>query len=290
MILHRSPLPIGDQKKMLFEPFQQAERKTGGTGIGLYALQQRMDALGGTCEVLDRDDGCQGSVFGFSFPYRPDPQENASPFIPSHTSVLRLDAIHALRTESEVNEDDDETMNLKGFLREPLKDISPLLLKATSMPPLRILVVDDSPSIVKVTKRFLTEHGHAVDTAENGSEALEKLKKMRAGGTGNVSIYDMMLTDIQMPVMDGMECTKLFRQWASEGAITTAHSSTLSEGAKSKKPEGPRLLIMGMSANSDEEVEREGLTTGMDGFIGKVPSFLHQIPHIVPIRTCKLCM
>ena len=249
-----------------------------------------MDALGRNCEVLDRDDGCQGSVFGFSFPYRPDPQENASPFIPSHTSVLRLDAIHALRTESEVNEDDDETMNLKGFLREPLKDISPLLLKATSMPPLRILVVDDSPSIVKVTKRFLTEHGHAVDTAENGSEALEKLKKMRAGGTGNVSIYDMMLTDIQMPVMDGMECTKLFRQWASEGAITTAHSSTLSEGAKSKKPEGPRLLIMGMSANSDEEVEREGLTTGMDGFIGKVPSFLHQIPHIVPIRTCKLCM
>ena len=249
-----------------------------------------MDALGRNCEVLDRDDGCQGSVFGFSFPYRPDPQKNGPQFIVSQKSDVRFNMIDPDSSESEIDEDDDLNVSSKGYVRDPLKVRSSLLPTTTSIPPLRILVVDDSPSIVKVTKRFLTEHGHAVDTAENGSEALEKLKKMRAGGTGNVSIYDMMLTDIQMPVMDGMECTKLFRQWASEGAITTAHSSTLSEGAKSKKPEGPRLLIMGMSANSDEEVEREGLTTGMDGFIGKVPSFLHQIPHIVPIRTCKLCM
>ena len=239
-----------------------------------------MDALGGTCEVLNRDDGCQGSAFGFSFPYRPDPQKNAPQFIISQKSVLRLDMIGRDISESDVYKNDDENVNLKKSLCEPPKDKSPLLSTTTSMPPLRILVVDDSPSIVKVTKRFLIEHGHEVDTAENGSEALEKLKKMRSGGAGNVSFYDMMLTDIQMPVMDGMECTKRYRQWANEGAMAITPSSTPSEGAKSEKSEGPsmkssRLLIMGMSANSDEEVAREGLSIGMDAFIGKVLPFFH---------------
>ena len=278
MILHRSPLPIGDQKKMLFEPFQQAERKTGGTGIGLYALQQRMDALGGTCEVLDRDDGCQGSVFGFSFPYRPDPQKNGPQFIVSQKSDVRFNMIDPDSSESEIDEDDDLNVSSKGYVRDPLKVRSSLLPTTTSIPPLRILVVDDSPSIVKVTKRFLTEHGHEVDTAENGSEALEKLKKMQSEGADNSSFYDMMLTDIQMPVMGGLECTKRYRQWANEGAMAIAPSSALSEGAKSEKSEGPtmkRLLIMGMSANSDEEVVREALAIGMDAFIGKVWTFFH---------------
>ena len=229
--------------------------------------------------MINRIDGCQGSVFGFSFPYLPDPQKNAPRFLESQTSVLRLDMIHADSSDKNINEDNDETTDLKGFVRPPLKDKVSLLLTATSMPPLRILVVDDSPSIVKVTKRFLTEHGHVVDTAENGSEALEKLKKMRSDGTNNESFYDMMLTDIQMPVMDGMECTKLYRQWVSEGAIAIAPTSTLSEGAKSEKSERPimkRLLIMGMSANSDEEVAREALSIGMDDFIGKVLTFFHR--------------
>ena len=264
---------------MLFEPFQQAQRKAGGTGIGLYSLQKRMDALGGTCEVLNRDDGCQGSVFGFSFPYRPDPQKNAPRFLESQKSILRTDMIDPDSPGSDIDEDNDEPMHLKKFSREPPKDKSSMLSTTSSMPPLRILVVDDSPSIVKITKRFLIEHGHEVDTAENGSEALEKLKKMRAG---NVSIYDMMLTDIQMPVMDGMECTKRYRQWANEGAMAITPSSTLSQGAKSEKSEGPtmkssRLLIMGMSANSDEEVAHEALSIGMDAFIGKVPAFLHHL-------------
>ena len=235
-----------------------------------------MDALGGTCDVLNRDDGCQGSVFGFSFPYRPDPQLHSPQFIESQKSVLH----HASMSESSCSEskddgDDIEDMSLKGFLLESQRDSKRLLSTTTSMPPLRILVVDDSPSIMKVTKRFLTEHGHTVDTAENGSEALTKLKQVRAGGTSNVSIYDMMLTDIQMPVMDGMECTKRCRQWESEGSVAIATTSKLSKGAKSEKSEGhsvrsSRLLIVGMSANNDDEVAREGLIAGMDGFIGKV--------------------
>ena len=248
-----------------------------------------MDALGGTCDVRNRDDGCQGSVFSFSFPYGPDPQDNSPQFMQSQKSVLRT--FSSTSDISDTNDNDKEEGNdktcavnitLKGFFRESpkVRPSKSLQSATTSMPQLRILVVDDSPTIVKVAKRFLTEHGHTVDTAENGSEALAKLKQVRVGSTGNVSIYYMMLTDIQMPVMDGMECTKRYRQWESEGAIAVAATSTLSTETNAGDSEGQssrrssRLIIMGMSANNEDEVAREGLAMGMDGFIGKVLSSL----------------
>ena len=242
--------------------------------------------------MRNRDDGCQGSVFSFSFPYRPDPQDNSPQFMQSQKSVLRT--ITSTSDISDFNDDDKEEGNdkigevdisLNGLLHESAKVIpsKPMQSATMSMQPLRILVVDDSPSIVKVAKRFLTEHGHTVDTAENGNEALAKLKQVRAGG--NVSIYDMMLTDIQMPVLDGMECTKHYRQWESEGAIAVAATSMPSRGANSGKSEGQsirrssRLIIMGMSANNDDEVAQEGIAMGMDGFIGKVLTSHLIIPH-----------
>ena len=45
---------------------------TGGTGLGLFSLRKRIEALGGNCGIKDRDDKGEGSCFWFSFPYRPD--------------------------------------------------------------------------------------------------------------------------------------------------------------------------------------------------------------------------
>ena len=58
--------------KNLFNPFKQAQRLAGGTGLGLYSLAKRMDALGGYYGVKNRPDGKQGSVFWFAVPYKPD--------------------------------------------------------------------------------------------------------------------------------------------------------------------------------------------------------------------------
>ena len=46
-----------DVRKMLFQPFTQAQKMTGGTGLGLYSLSKRQQALGGAYGVHDRRDG-----------------------------------------------------------------------------------------------------------------------------------------------------------------------------------------------------------------------------------------
>ena len=209
-----------------------------------------MDALGGTCEVGNRDDGCQGSVFGFVIPYHPDSQHINS------NSNVNVDFQKLIRDVDVIDSEQNERCYGTKFKKLP----KPLVI-----PPMRILLVDDSLSILKVTRRFLEANGHTVDTAENGSEALQKLKSGRVNsGTGNGTI-DLMITDIQMPVMDGMECTTRFRKWESIMALSVSTDSSQHDNEESG-----RLLIMGMSANNDVQFAREALTMGFDSFIAQV--------------------
>jgi len=68
---------------------------------------------------------------------------------------------------------------------------------------MRILVVDDDPEIVSFLKRGLIYEGYTVDTASNGTEALAKARE---------SEPDLVILDIMMPGMDGIEVCKRFRQ------------------------------------------------------------------------------
>ena len=58
--------------RSLFTPFKQAQRLAGGTGLGLYSLAKRIEALCGHYGVSNRKDNKQGSLFWFAIPYRPD--------------------------------------------------------------------------------------------------------------------------------------------------------------------------------------------------------------------------
>jgi signal transduction histidine kinase len=63
---------LPEMRAALFKPFSQAQRCAGGTGLGLYSLSKRMDALQGDCGLGDRHDGGQGCRFWFRIPYVPD--------------------------------------------------------------------------------------------------------------------------------------------------------------------------------------------------------------------------
>ncbi len=69
----------------------------------------------------------------------------------------------------------------------------------------RILLVEDNELNSEIAVELLNEYGFQVDTAENGAEAVEKVKNSAPGE------YDLVLMDVQMPVMNGYEATEKIR-------------------------------------------------------------------------------
>ena len=106
---------------------------------------------------------------------------------------------------------------------------------------LSILVVDDSASILKMVSYVLIRAGAKVSQAKNGLEAVEKTQEI---------LFDVIITDIQMPILDGFESTREIRK------------AELACGSPSK-------IIIGMSASADNETRCEAFTAGMDDFVAK---------------------
>jgi CheY-like chemotaxis protein/HPt (histidine-containing phosphotransfer) domain-containing protein len=106
----------------------------------------------------------------------------------------------------------------------------------------RILLVEDYPTNQRVSLQHLESRGYRVDLAENGKQAVDIRK---------VNDYDLILMDIQMPVMDGLEATRAIRKWEQQQAS------------------GQRVSIVAMTAHATQEHKRLCLDAGMDDFLPK---------------------
>ena len=106
-----------------------------------------------------------------------------------------------------------------------------------------ILLVEDNELNSEIAVEILNAYGFLVDTAENGAEAVEKVKNSTPGN------YDLVLMDVQMPVMNGYEATKLIR--------------ALDEPALAG------ITILAMTANAFDEDRKKARECGMDGFLSK---------------------
>ena len=106
-----------------------------------------------------------------------------------------------------------------------------------------ILLVEDNALNSEIAVEILNEYGFLVDTAENGEVAVEKVKNSVPGN------YDLVLMDVQMPVMNGYEATKAIRALAD--------------------PALAGITILAMTANAFEEDKKEALECGMNGFLSK---------------------
>mmetsp|Transcript_3412 Transcript_3412/g.5109 ORF Transcript_3412/g.5109 Transcript_3412/m.5109 type:complete len:838 (-) Transcript_3412:785-3298(-) len=284
-----------EMQTRLFTSFQQAQRMAGGTGLGLYSMKKRMEALKGECGVRGREDGLQGSCFWFHFPYRPDPLAAAHctphkdrekdrsrgkdremerdkgagrcPFTlatPASSPTATTTGVffasnHSHRDSSHSGSSGaaSDKGSSNGRLQPPLGSLSSVRLKPSSSQDRKgaILVVDDSMPILKMTSLSLTREGFTVTTAVNGSEALKHLLPSPNLPPASASAFSLVLMDLQMPVMDGLEAVRRFR--AFEEAEVAAGR------------QWRRLPVIAMSANDDDATTSIVLSSGFDHFIPK---------------------
>jgi CheY-like chemotaxis protein len=116
----------------------------------------------------------------------------------------------------------------------------PPTAKTTAAKPLRILLAEDNRVNQIVAIRLLTKHGHSVEVAGNGREALGRLAQ---------EPFDLLLTDMQMPEVDGFETAATIRE--------------------QERRTGRRLPIIAMTAMAMKGDRERCLQVGMDGYVSK---------------------
>ena len=225
------------QQETLFQAYYQADssitRRYGGTGLGLSICKSICQSMKG--DVWVESELGKGSRFFFSAIFERVHQQVASP---TSEVLMQNDSLQLLESDEKKNvthaatEQDSANMN----------DIDAVSFYASLLNKKKILIVDDNLINIAIAKKMLEKVGVVVSTAMNGVESLEKLKE---------SQIDLVLMDLQMPVMDGFQATKLIRE-----------NSRLSE-----------LPVIAFSANVMQKDIDQAITSGMNAHLAKPLKF-----------------
>jgi CheY-like chemotaxis protein len=128
--------------------------------------------------------------------------------------------------------------------REPVAESPPSLPDVASdeVPRLNVLLAEDNSINRLYLEDFLRREGHTVQTAVNGQEAVDRAKSQR---------YDVILMDIQMPLLDGVEATRLIREFSKLPIIALT--------AYAQQKELEHFLAAGMTATVTKPVDERSL-------------------------------
>lgn len=208
------------QLDKIFEAFSQADstttRKYGGTGLGLTISRKLSRLLGGDL-VADSSPG-QGSRFTMTI----NPGPLSAQYIPS--SSHQISVTSAKQTNVTPKQDTDKL---------PLQDM-------------RILFVEDGPDNQALIKHLLAKAGATVTLADNGQIALDIL-------TGdNPQTFDVILMDMQMPVLDGYQATSRLREMNFTLPIIAVTANAMSHDQE-------KCMISGCSDFLPKPINREKL-------------------------------
>ena len=209
-----------EKLRTIFEPFTQADGSTtrtyGGTGLGLSICAQLLTLMDGHLWVESTVG--EGSTFAFTACFRVQHGTTATPI------ALSQPPIPALSTA----------------LLDPGPDKASAMQRASRGRRLHILLVEDNIVNQKVALGILEKRGYTVTLAAHGKEALRILQEQHC---------DLVLMDVYMPVMDGLEATAAIR--AREQA------------------QGGHIPIVALTANAMQSDKRNCLDAGMDTYIAK---------------------
>ena len=210
----------------LFAPFSQADsslqRRHGGTGLGLVISRRCAELLGGTVELLHSEPDV-GSCFRITLPIE--------------------EAAGTLYTDS-----------LQTGTVQPAQQTThePLELRA------RILFAEDGPDNQRLIAFHLNRAGAQVDIAPNGRIALEMFNASKAAPEP----YDLLLTDIQMPEMDGIELTTHLRAAGETIPIIAVTAHAMSE-------DRDRCLSAGCDDYATKPIDPAKLIATCHAWLGK---------------------
>ena len=214
-----------EQQHLLFQDFVQLAAPTAshevgtGTGLGLAIASQLAALMGGRIGCDSPPEG--GALFWVELPL-PEvelPRQNIAPIVP---------------------------LPAPGPAPQPAAQAPAPAMKPPQDVPLRVLVVDDVAANRLVARAMLTSAGHHVTLVEDGSAALTAVQSQE---------FDLVLMDLQMPVMDGLEATRQIRKLAqprSQVPIIAVTASVLPEQVEACK-------AAGMDAHLSKPIDRESL-------------------------------
>lgn len=219
-----SGIPKEKQSK-IFERFYQANDEHLGSGIGLSLVQRLVELHHGRIELFSQEG--EGSSFTIYLPTNADaykPEEMADPNASTGedihtTNPQEMYTVDIENTESPEQAEAPNGQAVEGQRKE------------------RILIVEDNNAI----RQYLAEElgkTYSVWQAENGEKALDMLKGQE---------IDLVLTDVMMPVMDGVQLCKNIKH-----SLKTCH-----------------IPVIILSAKTDIRDQLEGLQVGADDYISK---------------------
>ncbi|XP_042001770.1 histidine kinase 5-like [Salvia splendens] len=131
----------------------------------------------------------------------------------------------------------------------------------------KILLVEDNKINVIVTKSMMKQLGHDIDVVNNGAEAVRAVQ---------CNVYDFILMDVCMPVMDGLQATRLIRSFEETGSWDDAVKAGIELAAQHSSPNllpRKRTPIIAMTANALSESAEDCYANGMDSFVSKPVNF-----------------
>lgn len=222
-----------EKKKVIFDRFSQAEvsttRKFGGTGLGLTISSRLVAAMQGELRVdspFHREPPVFMSLMNLDDTW---PEEDISQ-IGGPGSIFYFTLPFPLPKKSEIPVDDCSCLEIHA---QNATTIAPEITQK-----LHCLVAEDNPVNQKLVKRMLAKLGHGAVLVTNGKEVLEHFK---------TASFDVILMDIEMPEMGGLEATKLIRNMERQHPAPYV-TPIIALTAHAMKGDRERFLNSGMDA------------------------------------------